>query len=141
MSSTKTDGSLVYVAPFVDETPGMELGSLATRTVQEALYARAPRRFLIVFDEAAVAVDGTVLAVHDVEVSAEGDKRDVVVSVKAVVVDRAGRVRFDTGVVDRAARYAVSRDAGETAARRERARAIATSTAGRALVDSLLQMP
>lgn len=139
-SSSKVDGSFVYVAPFVDETPGMEVGFLLTQTVQETLYARAPRRFLVVFDDAACAVDGTVIAVDDVAGEGEG-KRDVVVSARAVVVDKAGRVRHDTGVSRRAARYAVSTDPEETARRRERARVIATSTVGRALVDDILRMP
>ncbi len=138
-SSAKADGTFVYVAPFVDETPGMEVGFLLTQTVQETLYARAPRRFLVVFDDAACAVDGTVVAVDDV--AYQGDQRDVVVSARAVVVDKAGRVRHDTGLTGRAARYAVSSDPLETARRRERARVIATSTVGRALVDDILRMP
>lgn len=133
------DGSLVYVAPFVDETPGMELGLPLTQTVQETLYARAPRRFLVVFDDAAVAVDGTVVDVRDVDVGS--GKVDVVVSARAVVVDKRGRVRHDTGVVGRAARYERAADPSETARRRERARLIAASTVGRALVDDILRMP
>lgn len=131
--------SLVYVAPFVDLTEGMELGLLMTATVQENLYARAPGRFLIVFDDAAVAVDGTVLSVSDEVVS--DAKHDVVVSARAVLVDKRGRVRHDTGVVDRRARYDVDSDKKTTESRRSRAVAIATSTVGRALVDDILRMP
>lgn len=131
--------SLIYVAPFVDETKNFEVGGLLTMTVQESLYERAPQRFLIVFDDAAGAVDGTVMAVADVD--AGDGKRDVVVKVRAVVVDKRGRMRHDTGVVERRARYEVSGDATETSRRRIRARDIATTTVGRALVDDILRMP
>ncbi len=135
----RAEGSFVYVAPFVDLTPEMRLGLAMTALVQERVYARAPNRFLVVFDDAAGAVDGTVLSIQDV--ADEANKRDVVVSVRAIVVDKRGRVRHDTGVVDRRARYEVSSDAGETGRRRERALAIATSTVGAALADAILRMP
>ena len=131
--------SLIYVAPFLDRTEGMELWLLLTATVQENLYARAPGRFVIVFDDAAAAVDGTVISVSD-EV-AGGAKRDVVVRARAVLVDKSGRVRHDTGVVDRRARYEVDSDKLTTESRRRRAVALATSTVGRALVDDILRMP
>lgn len=134
------EGTLVYVPPFVDTTPGMAVGFLLTRVVQEAVYSRAPRRFVVVFDDGAVAVDGAVAFVRDVDVDA--DHRDVVVGARATLVDKRGVVRHDTGLVERAGRYAVSTSIpADTEARRARALQVATVTVGGALADLLLEMP
>ena len=133
------DGTLLYVAPFVDETPGMQLGMTMTVALQDHLYQQAPRRFLVVFDDAAFAVDGTVLAVS--ERAASGRKRDVIVSARVLLVDKRGVVRHETGIVERSARYEPGDDATDTAKRRERAVAIATTTVGRALADAILRVP
>ncbi|MDP2339628.1 MAG: LPS assembly lipoprotein LptE [Deltaproteobacteria bacterium] len=132
-------GTHVYVAPFVDQTPGMRLGMAMTTSLQDRLYARAPDRFLVVFDDAAVAVDGTVIAVEDVH--ADRGKRDVIVKAELALVDKRGRVRHETGIVERRARYETSADVTENARRRDAALAIATSTVGRALADLILRVP
>jgi hypothetical protein len=133
-------GTPIYVPPFVDTTKDMAVGFLLTRVVQEAVYSRAPRRFVVVFDDAVVAVDGSVAFVRDVDVDA--DRRDVVVGARATLVDKRGVVRHDIGLVERAGRYAVSTSTpADTEARRARALQVATVTVGGALADLLLEMP
>ena len=132
----------VYVAPFVDQTPGMRAGMTMTTTVQDHLYQRAPHRFLVVFDDAAVAVDGTVVSIDEVDAPTflGGAKRDVIVRARVTLVDKRGRVRHETGIVERRARYEVTADSKETERRRDVALMIATSTVGRALADAILRV-
>jgi hypothetical protein len=133
------EGTLLYVAPFHDLSPGMEVGGPLWREVQDELYRRAPRRFLVVFDEAALAVDAAVVALGDEPVSA--DKRDVVVVASVRVVDRHGRVVRDLGRLERRGRYEVHSEAGETAARRRAALVVARQTLAGAIAVALLDIP
>lgn len=131
--------ALLYVAPFHDVTPGMAVGGPLWREVQEELYGRAPRRFLMVFDEAALAVDGAVVAVDELIVG--GGKRDVVVVAEVRVVDRRGRPVRDLGRLERRGRYEVAADASETARRRQAAIAVARQTLAGAITVALLEIP
>lgn len=113
-----------------------------TTTMQDHLYRRAPGRFLVVFDDAAVAVDGTVLGISEINAPfSQPRKHDVIVRASAVLVDKRGRVRHQTGIVERRARYELSADQSENERRRDAALAIATTIVGRALVDAILRVP
>lgn len=57
---TPHDSALV-VPVFVDETETGEVGVLLARALQSEIYARAPHKLSLLFDEGTFAVDGTVL--------------------------------------------------------------------------------
>lgn len=138
-AGSSPEGTALYVAPFGDRTPGMAVGGPLWRETQEALWRQAPRRFLMVFHESALAVDVDVVAVD--EVPAGGGKRDVVVVVAGRVVDHGGAVVCDLGRLARRGRYEVSSDARETARRRQAAVVAARQTLAGAIAAAALTIP
>jgi hypothetical protein len=133
------EGTALYVAPMGDRTPGMAIGGPLWRETQEALWRQAPRRFLMVFHESALAIDVDVVAVE--EASAGGRKRDVVVVAVGRVVDRDGVVVRNLGTLSRRGRYEVADDAQETARRRLAALTAARQTLAGAIAAAALMIP
>jgi len=136
------EGTALYVAPCGDRTPGMAVGGPLWRETQEALWRQAPRRFLMVFHESALAIDVDVVAVEEAPVEGgTGSKRDVVVVVAGRVVDHEGVVVRDLGQIARRGRYEVAADASETARRRQAALVAARQTLAGAIAAAALTIP
>jgi hypothetical protein len=118
------EGTALYVAPIGDRSPGMAVGGPLWRETQEALWRQAPRRFLMVFHESALAIDV-----------------DVVVLVEGRVVDHDGVVVRDLGQLGRRGRYEVAADPQETARRRQAALMAARQTLAGAIAAAALTIP
>lgn len=131
-------GPPVYVAPLIDETPAQALGFVLGEEIKERLWDRAPNRFSAVFEGEALALDATVLAIHD-EASGK-DAVDVVVRVEAILVDKGGALAYDLGTWERRGRYRPDEhQPAATAERRRRAISVARSTLAGALAEAALQ--
>jgi hypothetical protein len=137
------EGTALYVAPIGDRSPGMAVGGPLWRETQEALWRRAPRRFLMVFHESALAIDVDVVAVLEAQADpdAGAGKRDVVVLVEGRVVDHDGVVVRDLGQLGRRGRYEVAADPQETARRRQAALMAARQTLAGAIAAAALTIP
>lgn len=133
-------GPRLYVAPFSDATPRQEAGYALWEATREAVYVRAPQRFLMVFDDGALALDAEVVEVADEVVPGEQRKRDVVVGATFRLVSRVGIEHHRSGVMQRRGRYDVDGPKSEVVARRQRAKAIAIEALAGALADAALEV-
>ena len=125
----------VYVSVFVDQTERGEVGLPLTQAIQLAIWERDRSALALSFEQDALAIDGTVLALEDVALAHK--ERQLRLRMKAHLVDKKGDEVLTLRTAESRAVYSVASDREKTESRRQNALNKAISDMAQHVVRSI----